>query len=222
MLTVNEKQVFSEREEVIAPGHTALLVVDVQNDFVSPGGLCDKSGHNLTMMPPVVEKVAHLIDEARAARVLTIWIQTTHNEDRRTASPAYIRFHALKRGYGWDEESAVEGTWGWQIVDEVAPAAGDLVMRKHRSSAFAGTELDLLLRSNGIKTVAIVGTTTHGCIESTARAAEGLDYYVALVEDACAAFLKEEHEAAILCMGKRYDMYSANEVSQIWSGRRAH
>jgi ureidoacrylate peracid hydrolase len=221
MLTVSGKPVFSELEEVIAVDHTALLVVDVQNDFVSPGGLCERTGHKLTMMRPVVGRVARLITEARAGQVLIVWIQTTHREDRRTASPAYIRFHALKRGYGWDEESVIEGTWGWRIVDEVAPEPGELVMRKHRSSAVAGTELDLLLRSYGIQTVVLVGTTTHGCIESTARAAEGLDYYVAVVEDACAAFLKEEHEAAILCMSRRYDMFSTDEVAQIWGGAEA-
>jgi nicotinamidase-related amidase len=221
VLTVDGKLVFSERDEVIAVGHTALLVVDLQNDFASPGGLCDKTGHALTMMPPVIAKVQRLIAEARAAGVPIVWIQTTHQKDRRMASPAYIRFHALKRGYGWDEESAVEGTWGWRIVDEVAPEAGELVVRKHRSSAFAGTELDMLLRSNAIQTVTLVGTTTHGCIESTARAAEGLDYYVAIVEDACAAFLREEHDAAIFCISKRYDMYSTDEVAQIWAGEKA-
>jgi nicotinamidase-related amidase len=222
VVTVDGKHVFVDVEEVLAPDHTALLVIDLQNDFCSVGGICDRMGESIQLMPRMLENAARVIESARRAGALPIFLQNTNYADRRSASPAYIRFHAIQRGYGFEHESTVKGTWGWEFVDRVAPGDDDVVVPKHRSSAFAGTNLDLLLRSNQIRSVVAIGTATHGCVESTARAAEALDYYVVLIEDACAASRKEFHDAAVMVMATRMEVLATDRLCQIWDAAPTH
>ena len=217
MVIIEGKEVLLDVAEVVDPKHTALLVIDVQNDFCSAGGICDRTGQSLELMPPMLANVKRVIESARAVGVLPIFVQNTNFPDRRTASPAYIRFHALKRGYGFEHESTIKDTWGWQFVEEATPRAEDIVVTKHRSSGFAGTNLDLLLRSAHIKSVVTIGTATHGCVTSTARAAEGLDYYVVLVEDACASSSRDLHDAAVKVMATRLEVLSTDQICGIWA-----
>ena len=108
---------------------------------------------------------------------------------------------------------------GQRIIDELAPCDGDLIVKKYRSSGFWGTNLDMLLRSNGIQSVIITGITTEGCVESTARDALFNDYYVVIVEDCVASDDREQHDASLLLMRHRFDIASADEILAIWAGR---
>jgi nicotinamidase-related amidase len=91
-----------------------------------------------------------------------------------------------------------------------------LVVRKYRSSGFWGTNLDMLLRSNGIKTVVMGGCTTEGCVESTARDAMFNDYYVVIAEDCVASDDKAQHEASLLLMRHRFDLASGSQLGRLW------
>jgi len=217
MLIVAGKEILEGLDELVEPRRSALLVIDVQNDFCSPGGICDRTGQLKAPMTPMIANVRRLIAAARAGGVRVIYVQNTNYSDRRTASPSHIRFHVVKRGYGLEHESTLRGSWGWQFVDEIAPQPDDIVIEKHRSNAFIGTGLDMLLRANGVETVVLCGTATHGCVESSARAAEGADFYVVLCEDACAAFKQEQHDAAILVMRTRMEVVPTSEVVTLWS-----
>ena len=115
--------------------------------------------------------------------------------------------------------TTMEGTWGWQEVDEVAPQPGESIIKKHRSSAFIGTDLDMILRSNGIKSVVSVGVATEGCVESTARDAQFFDYYPVLLRDCVATRKSEIHEAAMLVMSTRFDVQDSSEIIDIWDKR---
>jgi nicotinamidase-related amidase len=92
------------------------------------------------------------------------------------------------------------------------------VVKKYRSSAFWGTNLDMLLRSNGIKCVVMTGCTTEGCVESTARDALFNDYYVVIAEDCVASDHQQQHEASLLLMRHRFDIATCPEILGIWSG----
>ena len=92
------------------------------------------------------------------------------------------------------------------------------MVKKYRSSAFWGTNLDLLLRSNGIKSLIVAGCTTEGCVESTARDALFNDYYVVVVEDCVASDDRAQHEASLLLMRHRFDIATAEEVLRVWNG----
>jgi nicotinamidase-related amidase len=208
----------------VDPAHAALLLIDMQRDFVEPDGAFGALGVDLSMYRESLPRLASLLDEARRARVLVIHVQNTTLPGRISDSPAQIRFnlrmHAGKRP---DEEPlrySVDGTRGFEIVDQLTPESNELVVRKHRSSAFWGTDLEMLLRSNDIKTVVIGGCTTEGCVESTARDALFNDLYVVIAVDCVASDDREQHEASLLLMRQRFDMATADEIATVWSGRR--
>jgi nicotinamidase-related amidase len=139
-------------------------------------------------------------------------------------SPSYIRFnmrmHAAARRDGPPLRYTVPDTPGHEFAREFAPLPGELVVRKYRSSGFWGTNLDMLLRSNGIKTVVMSGCTTEGCVESTARDAMFNDYYVVIPEDCVASDDRAQHEASMLLMRHRFDVTTGEDIRQIWRHRR--
>jgi nicotinamidase-related amidase len=135
-------------------------------------------------------------------------------------SPAQIRFnlrmHEAARRDGPPLQYTVPGTAGHEFVDEFSPLPGELVVRKYRSSAFWGTNLELLLRSNGIQTVVVGGCTTEGCVESTARDAMFNDHYVVIASDCVGSDDREQHDASMLLMRHRFDMATADEIDEVW------
>ncbi|MGA7989541.1 MAG: isochorismatase family cysteine hydrolase [Candidatus Dormiibacterota bacterium] len=114
----------------------------------------------------------------------------------------------------------VPGTPGHAFVRELAPSGSEIVVRKYRSSAFWGTNLEMLLRSNGIKTVVVGGCTTEGCVESTARDAMFNDLYVVIAVDCVASDDRAQHEASMLLMRHRFDMATSADISTVWQAPR--
>lgn len=225
MIEIEGKEVFTELAELVDPAHTALIVVDMQRDFCTPGWAFDRLGVDLSMYPPMIPRLARLIDGARAASVRPIYVQMTVLPGRASESPAQIRFnlrlHLASHGDVEPLRYTADGSAGQEIIDALAPQPGDLVVKKYRSSAFWGTNLDLLLRSNGIRSVVMTGCTTEGCVESTARDALFNDYYVVIAEDCVASDDPEQHGASLLLMRHRFDLARAEEILGIWSGRAA-
>ena len=113
----------------------------------------------------------------------------------------------------------VEGTPGQEIIDELKPQMGDLLIRKYRSSGFWGTNLDMLLRSNNIKSVIMTGCTTEGCVESTARDALFNDYYVILPEECVASDDPRQHVASLFLMRHRFDVVLSTDILAAWQHR---
>jgi nicotinamidase-related amidase len=221
MLEIAGKQVFTTLEELVDPAHAALLVVDMQRDFCTPGGAFDKLGVDISMYPVMVPRLARLIDGARAAGVPVFYIQMTVLPGRISDSPAQIRFN-LRLHLGSDGvveplDYTPDGSEGQQIIPELAPRDGDVVVKKYRSSAFWGTNLDMLLRANGIKTCVVSGCTTEGCVESTARDAMFGDYYVVIPEDCVASDDRAQHEASLLLMRHRFDLATSDAILGVWS-----
>ena len=212
---------FTELEELVDPRHTALLVVDMQRDFCVPGWAFDRLGVDISMYPSMIPRLARLIDGARAAEVPIVYVQMTVLPNRASESPAQIRFnlrlHLASHGDLEPLQYAADGSEGQAIVDELAPEPGDLLVKKYRSSGFWGTNLDMLLRSNGIKSIVMAGCTTEGCVESTARDALFNDYYVVIAEDCVASDDQEQHEASLLLMRHRFDIATSPEILGIWS-----
>ena len=222
MIEIEGKQVYTELAELVDPAHTALLVVDMQRDFCEPGGAFDELGVDLSMYPPLIPRIARMISGARRAGVQVIFIQMTVLPGRLSESPAQIRFnlrlHLSSHGEVEPLRYAADGSAGQEILPELAPADGDAVVKKYRSSGFWGTNLDMLLRSNGIESVVVTGCTTEGCVESTARDALFNDYYVVIAEDCVASDDRAQHEASLLLMRHRFDMAGSEEVLRVWSG----
>jgi nicotinamidase-related amidase len=223
LIEIEGKQVFTELEELVDPRHTALLVVDMQRDFCVPGWAFDRLGVDISMYPAMIPRLARLIEGARAAGVPLVYVQMTVLPNRASESPAQIRFnlrlHLPSHGELEPLQYAADDSEGQGFVDELAAQPGDLVVKKYRSSGFWGTNLDMLLRSNGIKSIVMTGCTTEGCVESTARDALFNDYYVVIAEDCVASDDREQHEASLLLMRHRFDVAASDEIFAIWSGR---
>jgi nicotinamidase-related amidase len=225
MIEIEGKQVFTTLDELVDPRHTALVVVDMQRDFCSPGGAFDRLGVDLSMYPPMIPLLARLVDGARAADVPVIYVQMTVLPNRRSESPPQIRFnlrlHHETSGAVEPLAYTPDGSVGQEIIPQLAPKDGDLVVKKYRSSGFWGTNLDMLLRSNGIRSVVMTGCTTEGCVESTARDALFNDYYVVIAEDCVASDDRAQHEASLFLMRHRFDIAAADEILDVWSAARA-
>ena len=220
MITIENKFVYTTLAELVNRKHTAVIVVDMQNDFCKAGWTFDRLGIDISMYPSMLPHLSRLLRGARDIGVKVIYVQMTVLPNRMSESPAQIRFnmrlHLASHGATQPLLYTIEGTPGQEIIAELAPEPGDLVIRKYRSSAFWGTNLDLLLRSNGIETVIVTGCTTEGCVESTARDAMFNDYYVVLPEDCVASDDPHQHEASLFLMRHRFDVVSSNDILAIW------
>jgi nicotinamidase-related amidase len=226
MIEIAGKQVPTTLPELVDPRHTGLILVDIQNDYCTPGGKYALTGKDLSMYPGMIERTAALVDAARQRDVLIIYIQNTNLRDFRSDSVAYLRFKLVIRGVKPEElassEHAIEDTWGHRIVDDLKPQPRDLVVKKHRSSAFVDTQLDLLLRSNHIQTVLITGVVTEGCVESTARDASFKDYIVVLVEDCIGSGNPRLHTASMEVMRARFDVHTSGHIIRTWATSHGH
>jgi nicotinamidase-related amidase len=223
MIEVAGKQVFTELSELVDPSHTALLIIDMQRDFCCAGGSFDRLGVDLSMYPPVIDRIGELLESARQSGVLPIFIQMTVLPNRASESPAQIRFNLrLHDGHHGQAEPlayTADGSEGQKLVPGLEPRDGELVVKKYRSSAFWGTNLALLLRSNGIKSVVVSGCTTEGCVESTARDAMFSDYYVVLATDAVGSDDRKQHDASMYLMARRFDLATSEEIRKHWTAR---
>lgn len=221
MIEIAGKQVLTELDELVAPSRAALVVIDMQQDFVAPGFAFDQRGIDLGMYGPMRPVVAALLGAARQAGLLVVHVQMTTLPGGLSESPAQLRFnlrlHEENHGPTEPLRYAAAGSEGHAFVPELAPCEGELVVTKWRSSAFWGTNLDLLLRSNGIESLVVCGCTTEGCVESTARDALFNDYYVVVASDAVASDDRVQHEASLLLMGHRFDLATAAEIMQSWT-----
>ncbi|HEX5401895.1 MAG TPA: isochorismatase family cysteine hydrolase [Pseudonocardiaceae bacterium] len=220
MIEIEGKQVFTELAELVNPAHAALLVVDMQRDFVETQGSFGCLGVDTSMYPAMRPRLAGLLAAARDHGVLVVHVQMTTLPGRMSDSPAWLRFnlrmHESARAGGPPLRYTELGTTGHEFIDELQPLPGELVVPKWRSSGFWGTNLNLLLRSNGVQTVVVTGCTTEGCVESTARDALFNDYYVVVAEDCVASDDPAQHDASLLLMRHRFDVVSSTSLHDVW------
>jgi nicotinamidase-related amidase len=222
MITVFGKEVPTELEELVDPASSALVVIDMQNDCCAEGGSAHLAGADLSMYREIVPRIAAFADVCRAAGVPVIHVRIVTLPDGASDSPAWIRLR-LRANKHYDPANegvwlfTLEGTHGAEFVDELQPRPGEVVVTKFRSSAFRETNLDLVLRSNGIRTVMVAGCTTEGCVESTVRDLCFYDYFGIVLSDCVGSDVRELHDASMLVMSAyRADVATSTEVAEIW------
>lgn len=189
----------------IAADRTAVLVVDMQNAFASPGGMLDLAGIDIRSAGEVVANARLVCDAARVAGLPIIYLTIGYPADQSTAggsdspnphkelSLCLVRERPELRG-----KLLTFGTWDFQIVEELTPEPSDIVIVKSRYSGFYGTELDSVLRGRGIRNLLFTGIASNVCVESTIRDAYFNEYWPVLIEDATmAAGPPEIHRATI-------------------------
>ncbi len=190
--------------EKIRPGNTALLVIDMENDFVAAGAVMQTPG-GLALVPVI----NRLIAWARTHSVPVVFTHEMHRADR---SDFGIELE-------FDPVHCLEGTTGVELVPGLDARAGDVRIRsKRRYDCFLGTELDLVLRCRRIENIVACGVTTHQCVMSTVFTARHLDYRVLLAADACAGVSPDHHAAALLCMSDVFAYVTdSTTITDLWT-----
>ncbi|RDI19082.1 isochorismatase family protein [Pseudacidovorax intermedius] len=170
---------------------TALIVVDMQNGFLKPGGYFDNVGYDLAHAPHTVAQVVAAVAAARQVGVQVIFIQSgfdaMHLCVGGATAPVWHKSEAqvlMRERPELARRLITDGTWDYELVEEMAPAADEPVIRKSRYSAFAGTSLDQLLRARRMRNLVFCGVAANVCVETSLRDAYGHEYFVLLLEDA--------------------------------------
>ena len=216
------RPVLDTLERKITPAHTALLVIDMQNDFCASGGLVSRDGRDLSQAQQMARRLPGLITAARSSGALVVFVRCLYtSEHNRYLSDVWLEQAARERKGGYTRIPVCrDGAWEGDWYEDIRPASGDLVVTKHRYDAFQGTDLDLVLRSHGVRTVLLTGVVTNVCVETTARAAFVRDYYVAVVSDGCAAYVREDHEQTLSNIRRFFGVTpSIGDICEAWEGR---
>ncbi|GGD12444.1 peroxyureidoacrylate/ureidoacrylate amidohydrolase RutB [Franconibacter daqui] len=173
------------------PEQSALIVVDMQNAYASQGGYLDLAGFDVSATQPVIEKINVAVAAARKAGMTIIWFQNGWDSDYVEAggpgSPNWHKSNALKTMRSRPElqgKLLAKGGWDYELVDELQPQPGDIVLPKPRYSGFFNTPLDSILRSRGIRHLVFTGIATNVCVESTLRDGFFLEYFGVVLSDA--------------------------------------
>lgn len=202
----------------IEAGRIALVVVDMQNDYVHPdGGLPDQLGYGTDRLERDAERMQAVLERWRALDGPVVHVRT--HQSAATDSTVWRDRYPDR-----DVSICDPGSWGADFYDGLGPVGDEPVVTKHRYSGFCDTDLDLVLRSNDIRTVAMAGCLTHVCVEATARDAFHRDYYVVLLEDCCSttADLSDLHDATLRNMDRFYgDVAAGDELLDAIAGDRA-
>jgi ureidoacrylate peracid hydrolase len=169
----------------------AVVVVDMQNAFATKGGMFDLSGMDISGARQVIEVQKRILRVAREAAVPVVYLVMGYEENLTNSggpdSPNWHKELALllmKKRPELKGKVLTQGQWDWEVVDELKPEPGDLVINKTRYSGFCGTPLDSMLRTRGVRTLFFAGIATNICVESTLRDAFFLDYWPILLRDA--------------------------------------
>ncbi len=225
MLEIQGRQIPTELREIVAPRRSALLIVDMQNDFCAPGGSVHVQGADLAMYSEIVPRIATLVAAARTARLPVIFVRMVSLPDGGSDSVAWIRMRlratkptSTDGGPAPPWSFTAEGTWGAEFLPELRPLASDPVVTKMRSSAFHNTNLETILRAQNAGTVIVTGCTTEGCVESTVRDASFHDYIPVVVSDCVGSDDRRLHDASMTVMSAyRADVATSEEIQKAWT-----
>jgi ureidoacrylate peracid hydrolase len=175
----------------LTPANTAVIVVDLQNGYASPGGYRDIYGRDIGPAKKVVQNTVRLLDAARKSGMTVVFLQNGWDAKLQDSggpdSPNWHKSNPLKLMRDRPElkgKILTHGSWDYALVDELVPKAEDFVVPKARYSGFCGTQLDSILRARGIRHLIFTGIATNVCVESTLREAFHREYFCLLVSDA--------------------------------------
>ncbi|MEX5410746.1 cysteine hydrolase family protein [Atlantibacter hermannii] len=181
------------------PATTALIVIDMQRDFVEPHGFGEALGNDVSLLRRAIDPCRRLLEAARRAGLFVVHTREGHRPDLSNCPAA-----KLTRGgktfigqQGTMGRILIQGEPGHDIIPELYPQAGEPIIDKPGKGAFFATDLHLILQARGITSLIICGVTTEVCVQTTAREANDRGYEVLIPEDCCASYFPEFHRAAL-------------------------
>lgn len=200
-------------KDILDPAHTAVIVVDMQNDFCAEGGYIDNT-QNADMSPnrDLARRLDGLLGDARRAGVAVVWIKAIYDHDK---LPVPMLSKMLEKGKG--AVCCASDSWGAEFYG-VAPLDDEPVIEKHCYSAFHETGLHDLLQARGIRTLVMTGVATNVCVESTLRAGFFHGYYIVMPPDCVGSANAALHEATITSVDLIFGhVPDSVEVAGVWA-----
>jgi nicotinamidase-related amidase len=209
MFEIGGKQIAASLAEIVAPKHSALLIWDMEYAI----------GPNAFNYKDILANLKSLSARAREAGVPVLYSVQTGFDLMKEEAPVWVRVR-MKRAKASDPKQLLkekEDPHDREIVQELKPEPKDIVFQKRRPDGFVGTDLDLILRSNGVRTILIGGVATEGGVEGTARTARNLGYDIVVLKDCVGSRNRELHELAFKLMEQtHFDIATAGEIAEIW------
>ena len=176
------------------PTTTALVIIDMQRDFLLPGGFGESLGNDVALLRTVIEPLAELLASARAAGITVIHTREGHLPDLSDCPPAKLRRGNPSQRIGDPGRFGrilIRGEYGHDIIDELTPLDGETVIDKPGKGAFYATELAAVLQQNSITTLLVAGVTTEVCVHTTVREANDRGYECLVVADCVGSYFPE-------------------------------
>jgi len=201
MLTMRTATVDAEPEPIaIDPAATALVIIDMQRDFLEPGGFGESLGNDVELLAAAVAPCRALLDAARRAGMLVVHTREGHRPDLTDAPRAKVERGAPSLRIGAPGPMGrilIRGEPGHDIIPALAPIAGEPVVDKPGKGAFFATDLHELLRNRRIDTLVVCGVTTEVCVHTTVREANDRGYRCIVPGDCCASYFPEFHRIGL-------------------------